>query len=109
MGKGYKLRTRNRVTCRRASMLIAPLATVVIATLTLSGSASAAGMSPSDWSMGGQDISDTHSNAYETTISSLTASQLTTKWTFTTAGAVSATPAVVGGDVYFPDWGGYLN
>ena len=31
------------------------------------------------------------------------------KWTFTTHGDVSATPAVVDGAVYFPDWGGYLN
>jgi polyvinyl alcohol dehydrogenase (cytochrome) len=34
---------------------------------------------------------------------------LAPKWTFTTHGDVSAVPAVVGGAVYFPDWGGYLN
>jgi polyvinyl alcohol dehydrogenase (cytochrome) len=95
---------------RRAPMLFAPLAAAVVTGLALTAPASAATAgSPSDWSMGGQNISDTHYNAYETTISSSNASKLTTKWTFKTAGDVSATPAVVGGDLYFPDWGGYLN
>ena len=30
------------------------------------------------------------------------------KWEFTTTGDVSATPAVDGDTVYFPDWGGQL-
>lgn len=34
---------------------------------------------------------------------------LAPKWVFTTHGDVSADPAVVGGAIYFPDWGGYLN
>src|SRR5690242_2057661 len=31
---------------------------------------------------------------------------LKTRWLFTAAGDISATPAVVGGSVYVPDWGG---
>ena len=42
-------------------------------------------------------------------ISADNAGDLATKWTFQTHGDVSATPAVVGGAVYFPDWGGYIN
>ena len=42
-------------------------------------------------------------------ISADNAGDLATKWTFETHGDVSATPAVVGGAVYFPDWGGYIN
>ncbi|MCB0032571.1 MAG: PQQ-binding-like beta-propeller repeat protein [Anaerolineales bacterium] len=33
---------------------------------------------------------------------------MTVKWVFTTEGDVSATPAVDGETVYFPDWAGYL-
>src|SRR5215211_2739501 len=38
----------------------------------------------------------------------LTVDGLSVKWKFTTAGDVSATPAVDGDTVYFPDWGGQL-
>ncbi len=62
-----------------------------------------------DWSSGGQNIFGTRSNPFEWNISPSNASKLDTKWTFTTHGDVSATPAVVNGAVYFPDWGGYLN
>ncbi len=37
------------------------------------------------------------------------ASTLALNWTFTTRGDVSATPAVVDGAAYFPDWGGFLH
>ena len=33
---------------------------------------------------------------------------MTTKWTFTTGGDVSATPTVEDGALYVPDWGGNL-
>lgn len=61
------------------------------------------------WPMGGQNVLDTHSNPLEHAISPGNVGSLAPAWTYTTAGDVSATPAVVGGVVYFPDWGGYLN
>jgi len=65
--------------------------------------------SSSQWPSGGQNISDTHSNPLESKITTTNVGSLKVKWTFTTAGDVSATPAVVNGVAYFPDWGGYLN
>jgi polyvinyl alcohol dehydrogenase (cytochrome) len=63
----------------------------------------------SGWSMGGHDLSNTRSNQDQKAVTADNAGKLATKWTFTTHGDVSATPAVVGGSVYFPDWGGYIN
>jgi polyvinyl alcohol dehydrogenase (cytochrome) len=59
--------------------------------------------------MGGQNISNTHGNAAEKTINRDNVHNLAVKWAATTHGDVSAIPAVVGGAVYVPDWGGYLN
>jgi polyvinyl alcohol dehydrogenase (cytochrome) len=61
------------------------------------------------WPMGGHDLQNTRSNPTQNKVSAANASQLATKWTYTTHGDVSATPAVVGNAVYFPDWGGYIN
>ena len=70
----------------------------------------AAGAAPAaSWPSGGHDISNTHSNPAETKINADNVGRLAVKWTYTTHGDVSAIPAVVGGAVYFPDWGGYLN
>ncbi|HEU4347927.1 MAG TPA: PQQ-binding-like beta-propeller repeat protein, partial [Actinoplanes sp.] len=60
------------------------------------------------WPMGGHDFQNTRSNPVQKTVSAANAGRLAAKWTATTHGDVSATPAVVGGAVYFPDWGGYL-
>ena len=62
----------------------------------------------SDWPMFGQNPSNTANNAADHAISVNTASELKTKWTFTTGGDVSARAAVVNGVAYFPDWGGNL-
>ena len=59
--------------------------------------------------MGGQNYANTRSNPAQTVITAAKANQLATKWTFTTHGDVSATAAVVGRYLYFPDWGGYLS
>ena len=48
------------------------------------------------WPMGGQNYSNTRSNDAQTVITASKVSQLATKWTYTTHGDVSATPAVVG-------------
>src|SRR5262245_45220146 len=57
------------------------------------------------WSVGGHDLRNSRSNPREHIVNPRTVDNLSTKWTSTTRGDVSATPAVVNGAVYFPDWG----
>jgi polyvinyl alcohol dehydrogenase (cytochrome) len=64
--------------------------------------------SSTPWPMGGQNISNTRATPISA-INPQNVKQLKVKWTFHTHGDVSATPAVVDGAVYFPDWGGYIN
>jgi polyvinyl alcohol dehydrogenase (cytochrome) len=59
--------------------------------------------------MGGYDYRNTRSNPAERIISPSTARNLAVGWTATTHGDVSATPAVVDGAIYFPDWGGFFS
>src|SRR6185436_6956674 len=61
-----------------------------------------------DWGMIGNDATNTRSQPLEHTIDPGNVSQLALKWVATTAGDVSATPAVVDGAVYFGDFGGKL-
>jgi outer membrane protein assembly factor BamB len=70
--------------------------------------AAVAGSTQPGWQFAGQNLSDTHYAAAEHTIGPGNAARLKPRWTFTTGGSVSATPTVVGGVVYFPDWGGNL-
>ncbi len=63
----------------------------------------------SSWPMGGHDINNSRSNPDERILSPSTVGNLEVAWTYTTRGDVSATPAVVDGAVYFPDWGGYFH
>jgi polyvinyl alcohol dehydrogenase (cytochrome) len=86
---------------------------VALCAITLTGLLSGAPTSASvqrvaDWPTGGRDIANTRSNPFERTIGPGNAADLTVKWTIRTRGEVSATPAVVGGAVYFPDWAGYF-
>src|SRR4051794_2811257 len=88
----------------------APRRTAVVAMLAVGALiAAAAIMAASDtpWTMGGQNLGNTRSTSSVITPDKV--KNLKLKWTFATHGDVSATPAVVGGFVYFPDWGGYLN
>jgi polyvinyl alcohol dehydrogenase (cytochrome) len=61
------------------------------------------------WPFAGQDRNNTRASEKERMISPANASRLAVKWKFTTAGDVSATPAVDNENVYFPDWGGKLH
>lgn len=61
-----------------------------------------------DWVSGGQNNSDTHNAATEQVINPANVGNLAPKWTFTTAGDISATPTVADGTLYLPDWGGKL-
>ncbi len=62
-----------------------------------------------DWPMFGQNVCNTNSQATSGGISKDTVGTLTKKWEYAAKGDVSATPTVVGGSVYFPDWAGYIN
>ncbi|MEE1942827.1 PQQ-binding-like beta-propeller repeat protein [Streptomyces sp. TRM 70361] len=61
---------------------------------------------PDRWAMGGHDLANSRSNPSERRLGPSNAGELAVKWTATAEGDVSATPAVVGGAVYYPDWGG---
>jgi polyvinyl alcohol dehydrogenase (cytochrome) len=62
----------------------------------------------SDWNSAGGNLQNTRFQANENTLSVSNADELEVKWEFTTGGDVSATPAVVGDTVYFPDRAGNL-
>ena len=67
------------------------------------------GDTSSDWPMYGHNVCNTFSARGETAITLQSAPKLGVKWSFDAAGDISATPAVVAGQVYVPDWGGMLN
>jgi polyvinyl alcohol dehydrogenase (cytochrome) len=56
----------------------------------------------------GHDSTNTRNQPFERAIGPANVHRLAPKWVATTAGDVSATPAVVGGAVYFGDFGGML-
>ncbi len=61
------------------------------------------------WPSFGQNVCNTRSTPLAGLIGPKTASKLAVKWTYKAAGDISATPAVVDGDVYVPDWGGMMS
>ena len=61
-----------------------------------------------DWRMIGHDSTNSRNQPFEHKIGPHNAGRLALKWSQTTAGDVSATPAVVNGAVYFGDFGGML-
>jgi polyvinyl alcohol dehydrogenase (cytochrome) len=91
----------------RRHRLTVAVVTAVSLTATLFAPAASAAQR-GDWTMGGYDHGNSRSNPSETTISPSNANRLAPSWTLATHGDVSATPAVVGGAVYVPDWGGYF-
>jgi polyvinyl alcohol dehydrogenase (cytochrome) len=74
--------------------------------LLIPAAASAAG--GSEWSSAGGNRQNTRDQASEHTLSVANVSGLGVKWALTTAGDVSATPAVDADTVYVPDWAGNL-
>jgi polyvinyl alcohol dehydrogenase (cytochrome) len=76
--------------------------------LTLVSSAAAAWGRGAHWTMGGHDVSNTRSQREERHIGVHNASALAPKFAVTTGGDVTATPAVHGDTVYFPDFAGNL-
>lgn len=61
-----------------------------------------------DWPTAGADLSNSRYQNQENRISSKTVGSLELKWTFATAGDVTAHPAVDGNYLYFPDSEGFL-
>jgi polyvinyl alcohol dehydrogenase (cytochrome) len=62
-----------------------------------------------DWPMFGQNVCNTNAQAAAGGLSAATAGSLGVKWVYSAKGDVSATPSVVAGAVYFPDWGGNID
>ncbi len=61
-----------------------------------------------DWGMIGNDAANSRNQPHEHRIRPRNVHRLAPRWIATTAGDVSATPAVVNGVVYFGDFGGML-
>lgn len=89
---------------RRVGLVVS----VVAAGSLLVGGQAVAEPGGSGWNSAGGDRKNTRYAATETKISAANVDTLTKKWEFTTGGDVSATPAVDGQHVYFPDWAGNL-
>ncbi|MFN6441486.1 MAG: PQQ-binding-like beta-propeller repeat protein [Nostoc sp. DedSLP01] len=60
------------------------------------------------WKLGGQNLNNTRNQATERYLKPENVASLSPKWVFTTGGDISATPAVVDGAIYLPDWAGNL-
>lgn len=86
------------------------LAGVAIVALTLMGAYAlrAEAQGTAQWSMAGQNIHDTRNAPDEHVLGPSNVSRLAPRWVLTTDGNVTATPAVVDGSVYVPDYGGSL-
>jgi PQQ-like domain len=82
-------------------------ASLVLAALALASQA-IAGEGNNGWTSIGRDPENTRYQPFEAQLSPTNVARLAPKWIATTAGDVSATPAVAKGAVYFPDWGGKL-
>ena len=94
--------------------------TIALAFIALQHTSADVGRFIPTWPMIGHDIANTRNQPFERRISRRNVDRLSPRWTFTTAGDVSATPAV-GNEtdkergrghrrlaLYFPDWGGVL-
>ena len=96
------------VSATRARVLIAAVMIVAASTSTIAQPGYAESES-ADWAMGGQAITNMRYQPDETKLSASTVGNLHPKWIATMHGDVTATPAVVDGAVYVPDWGGYIS
>ena len=92
---------------RSGKLKFVPVFTLIAALVISSTVFAAAGNS--QWPSAGHDLNNTHYNSSESKIGVSNAANLTPAWVYTTAGDVSAIPAVDGSMVYFPDWAGNLN
>jgi polyvinyl alcohol dehydrogenase (cytochrome) len=79
-----------------------------VALAALSAHTSAFAGQGSEWNTSGGDRQNTRSQSSEHMLSVANVGGLQVKWSVTTHGDVSATPAVDGDTVYVPDWAGYV-
>lgn len=93
---------------RRGAGVVGAAVALVATALSTTAQGSAPPDVPS-WTMGGHDLSNTRSNPFEHLLSPTEVHRLAVRWHLTTHGDVSATPAVAGGAVYVPDWGGWFS
>ena len=84
--------------------IVVPIAAMV----AISAHTSAFAGQGSEWNSSGGDRQNTRSQPSERTLSPANVGGLTVKWSLTTHGDVSATPAVDADTVYIPDWAGYV-
>ena len=82
------------------------VALVAIAVTFLAAAGALAGQD--SWSMSGQGITNWRFQPGETDLAPGNVGSLAPAWVATLAGDISATPAVVDGEVYVPDWGGKI-
>jgi polyvinyl alcohol dehydrogenase (cytochrome) len=82
---------------------------VMVAWLTVTPSIWADQDGRASWPMSGQGIANWRFQPDEKKLNARTVRSLRTAWVATLAGDVSATPAVVDGAVYVPDWGGNVS
>jgi polyvinyl alcohol dehydrogenase (cytochrome) len=108
---------------RRRSVVVAGLATVLIGagcqnqpwwrprttTSTTRTPPTTAPPAATDWTMWGRDPANSHHQPAEHVITPANAAQLAPRWVVSLKGDISATPTVVGGVAYVPDWGGALS
>lgn len=80
----------------------------VTAVVALVTAAAASSPPPSGWESSGQNNHNTRHSAAENILSADNVGRLKPRWSFTTAGDISAVATVVNGVAYVPDWGGKL-
>ncbi len=83
------------------------IAAILLASMMVTSVVFAASLN-SAWPSAGHDLQNSRNQSSEVKINSSNVSSLTKQWQFTTGGDVSATPALDGTNVYFPDTGGNL-
>jgi polyvinyl alcohol dehydrogenase (cytochrome) len=88
----------------RALFVVIVLASVVGAAIIVAND----NAGESNWTMIGNDPANSRNQPFERMIGRRTVDRLLPKWTATTTGDVSGTPAVADGAVYFGDFGGTL-
>jgi polyvinyl alcohol dehydrogenase (cytochrome) len=92
---------RARASVWRGALLTAVLATVAIA--------AAPAWAAAEWSMSGQSYTNWRYQPAEKKLGPANVGGLHQLWATNLGGSISATPAVVDGAVYVPDWGGNIS
>jgi len=87
---------------------VAPLCAILSCLAAAAAPMIAAAAQGSVWSNAGGDRQNTRSQPSEHTLNVANVNRLAVKWALTTAGDVSATPALDADTVYVPDWAGFL-